>query len=209
MTELRRAPVPAAVARGDEKRRQIVVAQGLSGPASRQRAAGDLVLCKPERLCYTLPAREPLFRLFLGSSAVEHSTVNRMVAGSNPARGASNFNTLRRPPTIRIGLRFCGVTCGATLPTLENGPLRPWLLLASASLREGATAQDEPRLLDEEAPSQRAAGNTQASAKVRMACTVIWECEAKDFAKLDRSDFMVDLCPDGCSRRSDRRPPDR
>src|SRR5215211_413711 len=27
-------------------------------------------------------------RLFLGSSAVEHSTVNRMVAGSNPARGA-------------------------------------------------------------------------------------------------------------------------
>ena len=33
--------------------------------------------------------REPLgFRLFLGSSAVEHSTVNRMVAGSNPARGA-------------------------------------------------------------------------------------------------------------------------
>ena len=28
-------------------------------------------------------------RLFLGSSAVEHSTVNRMVAGSNPARGAT------------------------------------------------------------------------------------------------------------------------
>src|SRR5471030_1254990 len=33
--------------------------------------------------------REPCFALFLGSSAVEHSTVNRMVAGSNPARGAS------------------------------------------------------------------------------------------------------------------------
>ena len=32
--------------------------------------------------------RTPWFRLFLGSSAVEHSTVNRMVAGSNPARGA-------------------------------------------------------------------------------------------------------------------------
>jgi hypothetical protein len=32
-----------------------------------------------------------LFRLFLGSSAVEHSTVNRMVAGSNPARGAKTF----------------------------------------------------------------------------------------------------------------------
>src|SRR5205823_6434615 len=34
------------------------------------------------------PSRTP-FRLFLGSSAVEHSTVNRMVAGSNPARGAT------------------------------------------------------------------------------------------------------------------------
>jgi hypothetical protein len=34
--------------------------------------------------------RERLFRLFLGSSAVEHSTVNRMVAGSNPARGAKH-----------------------------------------------------------------------------------------------------------------------
>jgi hypothetical protein len=32
--------------------------------------------------------RELGFALFLGSSAVEHSTVNRMVAGSNPARGA-------------------------------------------------------------------------------------------------------------------------
>src|SRR5207253_5194495 len=34
------------------------------------------------------PARERLFRLFPDSSAVEHSTVNRMVAGSNPAPGA-------------------------------------------------------------------------------------------------------------------------
>src|SRR5258707_13579017 len=34
------------------------------------------------------------FRLFLGSSAVEHSTVNRMVAGSNPARGAKQINHL-------------------------------------------------------------------------------------------------------------------
>jgi hypothetical protein len=28
---------------------------------------------------------------FLGSSAVEQPAVNRLVAGSNPARGASNF----------------------------------------------------------------------------------------------------------------------
>jgi hypothetical protein len=81
---------------GGRKTRQIAVAQGLSGLASSRSAAGDLVLCKPERLCYTLPAREPSFRLFLGSSAVEHSTVNRMVAGSNPARGASRgFYVLR------------------------------------------------------------------------------------------------------------------
>src|SRR5215212_10279304 len=42
------------------------------------------------------PACEQGFRLFLGSSAVEHSTVNRMVAGSNPARGARNINNLIR-----------------------------------------------------------------------------------------------------------------
>ena len=51
--------------------------------------AAHFPLCKARGLCYTLARREPLrFRLFLGSSAVEHSTVNRMVAGSNPARGA-------------------------------------------------------------------------------------------------------------------------
>src|ERR1700737_643700 len=44
---------------------------------------------------------ERLFRLFLGSSAVEHSTVNRMVAGSNPARGAKWLYdpVHKRPPT--------------------------------------------------------------------------------------------------------------
>lgn len=72
--------------------RQILEPPGISGPVHHRTGDGHLVLCKPERLCYTLPAREHLFRLFLGSSAVEHSTVNRMVAGSNPARGASKFN---------------------------------------------------------------------------------------------------------------------
>ena len=38
-------------------------------------------------------ARELVYRLFLGSSAVEHPTVNRMVAGSNPARGAIAIDT--------------------------------------------------------------------------------------------------------------------
>ena len=45
-----------------------------------------------EALLYAA-ACEP-FRLFLGSSAVEHSTVNRMVAGSNPARGANKISHL-------------------------------------------------------------------------------------------------------------------
>ena len=58
----------------------------------RDRAAETayFVLCKPWRLCYTQPVANPRFRSFLGSSAVEHSTVNRMVAGSNPARGATS-----------------------------------------------------------------------------------------------------------------------
>ena len=50
--------------------------------------------CNAGRLCYTLPLANDRFALFLGSSAVEHSTVNRMVAGSNPARGAKQFSRL-------------------------------------------------------------------------------------------------------------------
>ena len=47
------------------------------------------LLSKRGSLCYTLRPANKL-RTFPGSSAVEHSTVNRMVAGSNPARGASH-----------------------------------------------------------------------------------------------------------------------
>src|ERR1700694_548338 len=46
-----------------------------------------------EALLYAPPFANHV-RLFLGSSAVEHSTVNRMVAGSNPARGANEFKQL-------------------------------------------------------------------------------------------------------------------
>ena len=46
------------------------------------------------------PARGPLVRPFLGSSAVEHSTVNRMVAGSNPARGAKLTPSSAHPHCI-------------------------------------------------------------------------------------------------------------
>jgi hypothetical protein len=97
------------------RRRQIVVPHGLSGPASSQRAACELVLCKPERLCYTLPAREPLFRLFLGSSAVEHSTVNRMVAGSNPARGAKSDQALSSKLPLLELVRIFGLHTPCTL----------------------------------------------------------------------------------------------
>src|SRR5712672_3772784 len=57
-------------------------------------------LQRVEALLYAPPFANHV-RLFLGSSAVEHSTVNRMVAGSNPARGANQINSLEksRPPS--------------------------------------------------------------------------------------------------------------
>jgi hypothetical protein len=84
----------------------------------RTKACADRVIsvyASAERFVIRCPAREHLCRLFLGSSAVEHSTVNRMVAGSNPARGASR---LFRPhsrlfaPLIKFVNRPCKVsTC--------------------------------------------------------------------------------------------------
>jgi hypothetical protein len=50
--------------------------------------SGLFPLCKPEGLCYTQPGAKHWFALFLGSSVVEQPAVNRLVAGSNPARGA-------------------------------------------------------------------------------------------------------------------------
>jgi hypothetical protein len=51
--------------------------------------AGVIVaaLSKRDRLCYMRAFIAPS-RLFPGSSAVEQPAVNRLVAGSNPARGA-------------------------------------------------------------------------------------------------------------------------
>jgi hypothetical protein len=72
----------------DRKKVPQTIAANLVSALGRDRAeTAHFVLCKPWGLCYTLPGAHR-FRLFLGSSAVEHSTVNRMVAGSNPARGA-------------------------------------------------------------------------------------------------------------------------
>jgi hypothetical protein len=58
------------------------------------------------RFVIRCPAREHLSHLFLGSSAVEHSTVNRMVAGSNPARGANSSHLVETVPgATRVVLR--------------------------------------------------------------------------------------------------------
>src|SRR5690606_14468631 len=50
-------------------------------------------------------------RMFLGSSAVEHPTVNRMVVGSIPTRGAILFSSLLvgslSPQAKARGLLFC------------------------------------------------------------------------------------------------------
>ena len=50
-------------------------------------------LSKPQRLCYMRFTPEHLAS-FPGSSAVEQPAVNRLVAGSNPARGASKINDI-------------------------------------------------------------------------------------------------------------------
>ena len=59
---------------------------GTNGAIPRLMAKGgvDFTLCKGKRLCYS----RTLARVVPGSSAVEQPAVNRLVAGSNPARGA-------------------------------------------------------------------------------------------------------------------------
>ena len=52
------------------------------------RASRSRPLSKRDRLCYMRASIAPS-RLFPGSSAVEQPAVNRLVAGSNPARGAT------------------------------------------------------------------------------------------------------------------------
>jgi hypothetical protein len=93
-------PDAGAQASVRQKGPQGLIAQAVLIPCRGRVAAAHFPLCKARRLCYTLARREPLrFRLFLGSSAVEHSTVNRMVAGSNPARGASSLFCRHSPPS--------------------------------------------------------------------------------------------------------------
>jgi hypothetical protein len=136
-------PTSERPARAIKNRRQTIAGKKLSAFRYNLGRSPHFVLCKSKRLCYTLRAREVLYRVFLGSSAVEHSTVNRMVAGSNPARGATCHSRgwLRDPQTCdppplalmkpfpaltRLG-SFAGRSQSAQV-TLSKGPLsaRVW-----------------------------------------------------------------------------------
>jgi hypothetical protein len=79
--------------------------------ASISRCAAYFPLCKPQGLCYTQPGAKHCCALFLGSSVVEQPAVNRLVAGSNPARGAKHLNHLSETAQLdcfadAIGIRL-------------------------------------------------------------------------------------------------------
>src|SRR5215510_11838397 len=82
-------------ARGDGPKKSLVV-QRVSALPSPRDEAGQLDLCNGKGLCYTQARSRTPVRLFPDSSAVEHSTVNRMVAGSNPAPGANPIKNLAK-----------------------------------------------------------------------------------------------------------------
>jgi hypothetical protein len=85
------------------------------------RGAAYFPLCKLKGLCYTQPGAKHWFALFLGSSVVEQPAVNRLVAGSNPARGAKHLNHLCE--TAQLDRR------GDTLATRKLGAGPPQHLL--------------------------------------------------------------------------------
>src|SRR5215470_19581989 len=74
--------------------KKSLAVQRVSALPSPREGAGQLDLCNCKSLCYTLARSRTTVRLFPDSSAVEHSTVNRMVAGSNPAPGANEIKYL-------------------------------------------------------------------------------------------------------------------
>ena len=54
----------------------------------------------------------PIHKVFLGSSAVEQVTVNHLVAGSNPARGAIYFN--EKAISTEVAFSFAGIRVAKT-----------------------------------------------------------------------------------------------
>ena len=64
--------------------------------------------------------------VFPGSSAVEHSTVNRQVAGSNPARGAKFKEALFSWISMKTGLFYFisfSIIFSVSLPCMANDHL--------------------------------------------------------------------------------------
>ena len=78
------------------------------------------VLSKRDRLCYMRRAHAS--RLFPGSSAVEQPAVNRLVAGSNPARGANSFKISNIYRYLQIEGQHTHVS--THFPTAESLPVQ-------------------------------------------------------------------------------------
>jgi hypothetical protein len=83
----RRQPKRQVPCQDRREQSQAAGVQRFSALPSADRAAAFRPMQAEEALLYAAGSRTCV-ALFLGSSAVEHPTVNRMVAGSNPARGA-------------------------------------------------------------------------------------------------------------------------
>src|SRR6266478_3166832 len=120
------APVFAGVScRGNRGPRAGQRTQTLPAPAPA--VGADFPLCKPKRLCYS----RTLARVVPGSSAVEQPAVNRLVAGSNPARGAKSEQSLK--PNYRFlaltqnsGLATnLAIFCKFRMPSRQSGPKAP------------------------------------------------------------------------------------
>ena len=100
--------------------KKCLVVQRVSALPSPRDEADQLDLCNSKGLCYTQARSRTPVRLFPDSSAVEHSTVNRMVAGSNPAPGASPRELLFPPGNSTVSshsIYHVPVTRQITSPT--------------------------------------------------------------------------------------------
>ena len=93
--------------------------------AASLRFGEDLRLCKTPAFCYS---RSPFAAAFPGSSVVEQPAVNRLVAGSNPARGASFFIGLATASSLlKAEIRAPGNIWGNMLSSGFDGNLLQWL----------------------------------------------------------------------------------
>src|SRR5215467_12279617 len=92
-------------------------------------------LGKTRSLCYV---RGLLLAPFPGSSVVEQPAVNRLVAGSNPARGAKQKQRLTGNRIVtKIHQKAFGTTSGTTIGGFR--PLHAWEMGANTLFRPGAS----------------------------------------------------------------------